>query len=302
MQERMRVEQAAIVVLRLVLLVLRRRLPERDLVAPQIRRVAEDPEHREHALGRVVPDVGRDHVLDLALLVQEHPHAHHAVGIPLVGIEDDLRDGHEAHFGPGRSDAAQPRGEDERDQPADRVPTMSRLVSSHRSPERSRTWNGPGTRPSGVSRRRCGSETNASASGPLHRLANSAAVEEERVAVRLEIRRRREALRREHGDVAAGVVREGADDLILLGRLEHDLHRAGNARVDDSRQWPPREERFGLGLGAENDRHHRQADRHQPRCPRPPPCAVARPRRGSRRREASPPCWPAGGRAAPASP
>ena len=57
MQERMLVEQAAIVVLRLVLLVLGRRLPQRDLVAPQVRGVAEDPEHGKHALGLVEPDV-----------------------------------------------------------------------------------------------------------------------------------------------------------------------------------------------------------------------------------------------------
>src|SRR5262249_21686442 len=94
------------------------------------------------------------------------------VGVALVGVGDELRDRDEAVVGTRRRHAPDDHGQRERDQLADRSPT-GWLISSHRSPTRSTTWNGPGTSPSGVGRRRCGSDTNASGTSPFHRRSNS---------------------------------------------------------------------------------------------------------------------------------
>src|SRR5262249_3680010 len=172
-QEGAAFQQAAVVVLGLVVVVLGRRLADGDLVATRRSRVAEETERRKEALGRVVANVGRDHVLDLAVLVEEHEDAHQAVGVALVGVGDDLRHRDEAHVRTHSGGGAEHRGERERDQLADRSRPTGWWVSSHRSPTRSTMWNGPGTRPAGVTRRRCGSEMKAIGFVSVHRRANS---------------------------------------------------------------------------------------------------------------------------------
>src|SRR5262249_27575722 len=124
------------------------------------RRVAEEAKRREDALRLVVADVGREHVFDLVLVVDEEDHAEEPERVALVRVGDDLGDRDVApvervHGGRGRE-----RGH-RRDQGAGWGGTRA---SSHRSPNRPRTWNGAGTTPSGVSRRRWGSLTNASGS------------------------------------------------------------------------------------------------------------------------------------------
>jgi len=95
---------AAVGELELVVLVLGRRLADQHRVAAARRRIPEEAERREDALRPVVPDVGREHVANLVLLVEKEDDAEEPARVPFVRIRDDLRDRDEARRrggGPG---------------------------------------------------------------------------------------------------------------------------------------------------------------------------------------------------------
>src|SRR5207247_9062141 len=164
------VPEAAVGVLELVVLVPGGRLAEHDRVAPFGRGVAEEAERREDARRLVVAQVGRQHVLDLVLLVEEEEHAEQPDRVALVRVGDDLGNRDEAPFGTRNRGPERGRGEQREDQPA----WAGKLVRSHRSPKWSRTWKGAGTRPAGPSRRRCGSLTRARRAPASPRRSNGA--------------------------------------------------------------------------------------------------------------------------------
>src|SRR5262249_46592799 len=155
--------------LELVVLVAGGRLADDNRVAPGRTRVPEQAQVREDALRLVVLDVGREHVLDVALLVEEEKDAEEAERVPLVGVRDDLGDGDEARGGECRCSPPD-HARDERDQ---RKSVAEALVSTHRSPKRASTWSGAETIACGSSRWRCGSLTSARGALEPQRRSNS---------------------------------------------------------------------------------------------------------------------------------
>jgi hypothetical protein len=80
----------------LVFLVLGGRFREHDQKAPFGSRIGEEPQMRVRAGRLVVAKVGREHVTDLVLLVEEEHDREQTVRIALVRVEDDLGNRDEA--------------------------------------------------------------------------------------------------------------------------------------------------------------------------------------------------------------
>src|SRR5207249_5135273 len=169
-QEAAPVPEGAIRVLELVVLVLGGRLGDHHRVAPLGRGVAEEAQGGEDTRRLVVAEVGRQHVLDLLLVVEEEDHGEEPDRVALVRVGDDLGDRDEAPPAARDHGPEGGRGEQRDDQPA----WAGKLVRTHRSPKRPRTWKGAGTRPVGWSRRRCGSLTKARRSPARQRRSNAA--------------------------------------------------------------------------------------------------------------------------------